>query len=136
MDDMTMNDLEVASNEVIMQTARVFAETLAGSDQFNEFEQSYDSYRQDMDAQSAFREYQLKRVELQTKSRSGSLDDKDREVLFLLQTKALSQPSFVRYGKAQESLVEMCQKIGDLLSKTIDLDYSDACKISSGGCCG
>ncbi len=136
MDDIKLNDLEVASKDVIMLTARQFAETLTETDQYKEFEQSYESYRQDVEAQLAFREYQLKRVELQAKSKTNPLDDKGRAELILLQGKAFSQPSFMRYQKAQENLTEMCQKVGDLLSKTIDLDYSAACKISSGGCCG
>jgi hypothetical protein len=90
------NDLDVAPGSVVMQTAKQFAETLSATSQFQEFEQSYVSYKQDSEAQNAIREFQKKQSSL----------------------KAMT----------------MCQEVGDLLSKSIGLDYGSSCK--TGGCCG
>ena len=135
--DTTWNDLEVASKEVVMQSARQFAEALADTTQFHGFEQSYFDYRQDSEAQSALREFQQKQASLKALRRINAVSEEDRQELQRLQDRFYSQPSVLRNTKAQEELVALSQEIGDILSKAIGLDYGNSCNSSkTGGCCG
>ena len=132
--DTTWNDLEVSSRSVVMQAAKQFAETLGDTSQFREFEQSYLDFRQDTKAQSAIREFQKKQASLKALLMLNAVSDEERQELQRLQDRFYHQPSVLRYTKAQEELVTICQDIGDNLSKAIGLDYGASCK--TGGCCG
>ena len=130
----TLNDLEVAPRSALMKAARQFAETLTETPQFHEFEKSYFEFRKDEAAQSAIREFQTKQDSLKALLMLGAVSDEDRQELQKLQNQFRHQPSVVRYTKAQEELVSICQEIGDHLSKAIGLDYGSSCR--TGGCCG
>jgi cell fate (sporulation/competence/biofilm development) regulator YlbF (YheA/YmcA/DUF963 family) len=132
--DNTLNDLEVSSRSVVMQAAKQFAETLGDTPQFQEFEQSYLNFRQDTEAQSAIREFQKKQASLKALLMLNAVSEEERQELQRLQDRFYHQPSVLRYTKAQEELVTICQDIGDLLSKAIEMDYAASCK--TGGCCG
>jgi len=132
--DTTLNDLEVASKEVVMQAARQFAEAFAETPQFRAFEQSYIHYRKDVEAQTALREYQQKQASLKALLMLNAVSDEDRQELQRLQEQFYHQPSVNQYAKAQEELVNLSQEIGDLLSRATGLDYASSCK--TGGCCG
>jgi cell fate (sporulation/competence/biofilm development) regulator YlbF (YheA/YmcA/DUF963 family) len=135
--DTTWNDLEVASKEVVMQSARQFAEALADAAQFHEFEQAYMDYRQDSEAQSALGEYQQKQVSLKALRRNNAVSEEDLQELQRLQDRFNHQPSVLRYAKAQEEVIALSQEIGDILSNAIGLDYGTSCSSNkAGGCCG
>lgn len=137
MTDIPWNDLEVASKEVVMQSARQFAEALADTTQFHEFEQAYMDYRQDSEAQSALREFQQKQASLKALRRNNAVSEVDRQELQRLQDRFNHQPSVLRYAKAQEEVIALSQEIGDILSNAIGLDYVTACSSNkAGGCCG
>jgi len=134
MTETTWNDLEITLRSGVMQTAKQFAETLAYMAQFREFEQSYSSFRQDAEAQTAIREFQEKQASLKALLMLNAVSESDRQNLEVLQEHIYRQPSVLKYTKAQEELAATCQQIGDLLSETIGLDYGTSCR--SGGCCG
>ena len=64
----------------------------------------------------------------------NAVSEEDRKELQRLQDQFNSQPSVLRYAKAQEELMAISLEIGDILSKAIGLDYGASCK--TGGCCG
>lgn len=132
--DITWNDLEVAPKSVVMQAARQFAEALSETKQFKAFEQAYYDYRQDAEAQNAIREFQTKQASLKALLMLNAVSDDDQKELHKLQDRFYHQPSVLRYTKAQDELVVVCQEIGDRLSKAIGLDFGTSCK--TGGCCG
>ena len=134
MDNTTWNDLEVAPRSAVMQSAKQFAETLGNTLQYHEFEQAYFNFRKDTEAQSAIQKFQKKQASLKALLMLNAVSDEDRQELQRLQERFAQQSSVLRYTKAQEELVAISQEIGDLLSKTIGLDYSASCK--TGGCCG
>ena len=133
MSDTTWNDLEVAPRSAVMQAARQFAETMAATPQFHEFEQSYYDFRQDTEAQNAIKDFQKKQASLKALLMLNAVGEEDQRELQRLQDRFYHQPSVTRNTKAQEELVVISQEIGDLLSKAIGLDYGAACK--TGGCC-
>lgn len=134
MQDTTWNDLEVASKSVVMQAAKQFAEVFAETLQYREFEQAYMAFRQDTEAQSAIREFQKKQSSLKALLMLNAVSEEDRNELQRLQDRFYSQPSVLRYAKAQEKLIAISQQIGDLLSGVIGLDFGNSCR--TGGCCG
>lgn len=134
MEDTIWNDLEVASSSTVMQAARQFAQIFANTPQFLNFEQAYTIYNQDMEAQTALRELQLKQASLKAVLMLNALTDKERTEMQKLQERFYHQPSVIDYAKTQEELITMSQEIGDFLSQAIGLDYGSSCR--TGGCCG
>lgn len=130
------NDLEVASKEVVMEAARQFAQAFTETDQYKEFEQSYENFRQDAEAQNALGDLQKKRASLQGLLMLNALGEEEQQELQALENRVRQQPSFQRYTKAQEALITMSQQIGDVISESIGLEYSTSCKTGSGSCCG
>jgi cell fate (sporulation/competence/biofilm development) regulator YlbF (YheA/YmcA/DUF963 family) len=134
MDSTPWNDLEVAPKSAVMQAARQFAEVLADTPEFQEFEQAYISYNKDAEARSAIEEFQKKQSSLKALLMLDAVSDEDRQELQRLQDRFYQQPSVLRYSKAQQELMAISQAIGDLLSKAIGMDYGASCR--TGGCCG
>lgn len=134
MEKSTLNELEIAPKSVVMQTAKQFAQTLADTPQYREFEQAYQAYRQDGEAQNILTKFQTRQASLRAMLALNAVSAEDRSELKNLQDQFYSQPSVVRYAKAQEDLVGLCQQIGDILSESIGLDFGSSCK--TGGCCG
>ncbi|MEN6410805.1 MAG: YlbF family regulator [Anaerolineaceae bacterium] len=130
----TWNDLEVASREVVMKTARLFAEAFSETPQFLAFEQAYLNFRNDPDAQNALQAFQKKQASLKALRALNAVSDEDRQELQRLQEHFYHQSSVIQYIQSQEELVAMSQEMGDLLSRSIGLDYGNSCK--TGGCCG
>ena len=134
MDDMTLNDLEVASKSAVMHSAKQFAEALADTPQYREFEQSYFDYRKDIETQSVIQEFQKKQASLKALLILNAVPEEEQQELKRLQERFAQQPSVIRYTKAQNELIKLCQEIGDHLSQAIGLDFGASCK--TGSCCG
>ena len=135
--DTTWNDLEVAPRSAVIQAAKQFAETLGDTPQFGEFEKSYLNFRWDAEAQSAIQEFQKKQASLKALLMLNAVSEEDRKELQRLQDQFNSQPSVLRYAKAQEELMAISLEIGDILSNAIGLDYGTSCSSNkAGGCCG
>ncbi len=128
------NELEVASKEVVMHAAEQFAGVFTDTPQYQVFEKAYSAYRQDAGAQSALQEFQKKQTALKGLLMLNAVSDEDRLALQSLHDRFYQQPSVMRYAQAQADLIAMAQEIGDVLSKSIGLDYGSSCR--TGGCCG
>ena len=134
MDDILLNELEVASREVVMQAAREFAKAFAETDHYLDFQKAYFAYRRDGSAQKALQAFQQKQASLKALKMLNALSPEDRQELQALQDQFYGLPSVAAYTQAQETLVAFSQEIGDQLSEAIGLDYGNSCK--TGGCCG
>jgi len=134
MEDMVLNQLEVAPALTVLQAARDFAAALVETPQYQAFEQASEQVRTDTHAQNVVQAYQAKQRSLQGVMMLNALGKEDQEELEHLREQFLTQPSVVEYNQAQAALVAMCQASGDLLSQSIGLDFAAACK--TGGCCG
>ncbi|MHB8086989.1 MAG: YlbF family regulator [Anaerolineaceae bacterium] len=134
MDKTINNDIEVAPRSVVLKSANEFAQTLGETPQFTEFLKSHFDFRQDVDAQNIQQEYQKKQASLKAVLMLNAASDEDRKELQNLQERFNQRPSVIRFIKAQDDLIAICQEIGDLLSKEIGMDYASSCR--TGGCCG
>ncbi len=129
------NELEVASKEVVMHAAEQFARVFVETPQYQAFEKSFNTYRQDRAAQSALQAFQQKQSSLKGLLMLNAVSDEDRLALQNLHDTFYQQPSVMQYAQAQVDLIAMSQEIGDILSKSIGLDFGSACR-ATGGCCG
>lgn len=134
MDNNKLNELEVVSKAVVMNTARQFAQALAETPQFMTFEESYQAFRQDHEVQKAYEALQKKQESIRMMMMLNAVDEDERQKFQDLQTDFYQQETVQQYLAAQESLVSLCQEIGDILSDATGLDFGSACRI--GGCCG
>lgn len=134
MDNLTWNELEVASKPVVMEAARRFTEALAESPQFMAFEEAYLVFRQDNDAQKAYQTLREKQESLRMMMMLNAVEEEERIELNKLEEQFLSFDSVNRYIAAQNSLISLCQEIGDILSDAVGLNFGLACRV--GGCCG
>ena len=134
MNETVKSDVKIASKSAVTQAAKHFAEVLANTTQFKEFDQAYHSFRQDTEAQNDIQEFQKKQESLKALLLLNAVSDEDRQELQRLQDRFYQQPTYVRTLKAQDDLMKICQELGDQISKTIGLDYASSCR--KGGCCG
>ncbi len=130
----SVNDLEVAPREAVMEAARQFAGALAETPQFIEFEKALYAFRHDDGAQLAIRDFREKQASLKAMLALNALSPEDRQVLQELADRVNNRPSVLRYNQAQLALAALCQQIGDQLSEATGVDFSAACR--TGGCCG
>ncbi len=130
----TILETTIVSTDVIKQSARDFAKTLAETPVFQAFEQAYIDFRQDEKAQSIYQELSAKQSSLQAMTMLNAVSDEDQQILLSLQEQFNQQDSVRNYLLAQQALTAECQAIGDKISANIGLNFSSVCK--TGGCCG
>ncbi|MCX6054408.1 MAG: YlbF family regulator [Chloroflexi bacterium] len=134
MDTTIKNNIEIVPKDVVMESAKHFAEIFESTPQFQEFTQAYLAFRQDEEVQKTLQEFQKKQASLRALLALNAVSEEDRLEIKNLRGKYSQQPSYVRYTNAQEKLVELGQEIGDYLTNEIGLDFGASCK--TGGCCG
>ena len=134
MEQQSYNEFEVASKSVIKLVSKQFAEAFTETPQYMAFEQAYYAYRKDEKTQKALQEFQEKQASLQALLMLNAISEEDRVELTRLRDQFYNQPSILEYTKAQTELAEISQRIGDMLSEAIGLDFGASCR--TGGCCG
>ncbi|MBW6465902.1 MAG: YlbF family regulator [Brevefilum sp.] len=134
MDNLTLNEPEVASKSRVMEVARRFTETLAETAQYRALEETYQAFRQDGEAQAAYTALQTKQQTLRMVTMLNAVGEEDRLALKQLEDQFYGLKSVQNYIQAQETLISMCQEIGDILSDAVGLNFGLACRV--GGCCG
>ncbi|MDR3573661.1 MAG: YlbF family regulator [Anaerolineaceae bacterium] len=132
MDDPILTDIEVASAAVVNQATYDFANALSETPQFQAFERAAWHLRQDEQTQAALKAFRDKQDSLKALAMLKAVSSKDQAELDGLRQNLFSLPSMVAYTQAQTDLASLCQTAGDLLSKSIGIDFSAA---TSSGCC-
>ena len=133
MNDVDLNDIDVASPSVVRAAARDFAAALAETPQFKAFEQSYEALNKDVAAHQALSAYQEKANSLRALIMLNALSESDRAELERLQKEYVTRPSVQAYAAAQAELTALCQPIAAMISEAIGLNYAASCGAS---CCG
>jgi cell fate (sporulation/competence/biofilm development) regulator YlbF (YheA/YmcA/DUF963 family) len=131
--DLIENDLDTAHKSVVLQAASDFAAALAGTPQFQAFEQASERFRQDQAAQQAMQAYQQKQQSLRALLMLNAVSADQRAELERLQNAFLNQPVVQEFFAAQTDLADLCRMLGDMLSESIGLNFAAACGAS---CCG
>lgn len=115
-----------------LQAARDFAAVLAGTPEYQAFDQAQFRLRRDAAAQAAIRALQEKQQALGWQLQFGLISDAEREELRRLQQAMLDQPVVRSYIEAQERLSLLCQETAGLISEVIGMSFAASC---GPGCC-
>ena len=122
-----------AAIETAKRAAHDFATSLAETPQFKAFEQAEEQFRQDRTAQEAMEAYQQKEQSLRVLLMLKEASAEQRADLDVSYQAFVTLPSVVEYSKRQSELAALCQRLGDMVSESIGLDYAASCGAS---CCG
>lgn len=133
MDNLDLNDIEVAAPSVVKAAARDFAAALAETPQFKAFEQAYESLNKDTVARQALSAYQEKVNSLRALIMLNALSEADRAELKRLENEYLTRPAVKAYAAAEAELTALCQRLAGMISQATGLNYAAACGAS---CCG
>ena len=127
MDSPILNELELASPEVVRQAARDFAQVLAETTQFKAFEQANDRLNNDEQAQRVLEAFQAKQQSLRAMLMLNAASAEETAELERLRAAVLADPSVAAYLQAQQDLTAVCHAAADLLLQQIGLNFASAC---------
>jgi len=133
MDEMGINEIEVASPSVVHTAARDFAAALSEEAQFKAFEQAYEAMSHDVAAQQALSAYREKADSLDVMLKLNAVSETERAELERLRQDYLTCASVQAYGAALVELTTLCQQAAGKISAAIGLNYASSCASS---CCG
>jgi len=133
MNEIELNDIDVASPSVVRSAARDFAAALAETPQFKTFEQSYEALNKDMAAHQALSAYQEKAKSLRAMLMLNAVSEVDRAELERLQNEYMTRSTVQAYAAAEAELTVLCQQAAGMISQAIGLNYAASCGAS---CCG
>ena len=132
MDDLLLNELEIAPPSVVRQAARDFATALAETPPFKAYEQAEQRLRGNQAAQRVIGTYQSKQTSLRMSLMLNAASAEERAELARLREAFLAEPTVAAYLQAQADLMNLCEVAAGLLSQHIGLSFAAAC---GSGCC-
>jgi cell fate (sporulation/competence/biofilm development) regulator YlbF (YheA/YmcA/DUF963 family) len=133
MNEIELNDIDVASPSVARAAARDFAAALAGMPQFKAFEQAYEAFSNDAAAHQALSAYQAKVGPLRAMMMLNAISEAERAELEQLKNDYVTRPTVQAYAAAEAELTALCQQAAGMISESIGLNYAASCGAS---CCG
>ena len=133
MNNIQLNDIEVASPSVVRAAARGFATALAETPQFKAFEQAYEAFKNDIAAHQSLSAYQDKAKSLRAVLMLNAVSETERAELESLKNDYMTRPTVQAYAAAEAELTALCQQTAGMISEAIGLNYAAACGAS---CCG
>lgn len=133
MDEIGLNEIEVASLSVVHAAGRDFAAALAETAQFKAFEQAHETLSRDVAAQQALSAYRDKAESLRALLMLNAVSEAERAELEQLKQNYLTRASVQGYAAAEAELTALCQQAAGRISAAIGLNYAASCGAS---CCG
>jgi cell fate (sporulation/competence/biofilm development) regulator YlbF (YheA/YmcA/DUF963 family) len=133
MNNIQLNDIEVASPSVVLTAARGFATALSETPQFKAFEQAYEAFNNDVAAHESLSAYQDKAKSLRAVLMLNAVSETERAELESLKNDYMTRPTVQAYAAAEAELTALCQQTAGMISEAIGLNYAAACGAS---CCG
>jgi cell fate (sporulation/competence/biofilm development) regulator YlbF (YheA/YmcA/DUF963 family) len=133
MDEMRLNEIEVASPAVVHAAGRDFAAVLAETAQFKAFEQAHEALSRDDATQQVLSTYRDKADSMNVLLKLNAASEAERAELERLRQDYLTCASVQAYAAAEAELTALCQQAGGKISAAIGLNYAASCSTS---CCG
>lgn len=133
MDEIGLNEIEVASLSVVHDAGRDFAAALAETAQFKAFEQAHETLSRDVAAQQALSAYRDKADSLNVLLQLNAASENERAELERLRQDYLTRATVQSYAAAQADLTTLCQQAAGKISAAIGINYATSCGTS---CCG
>ncbi len=133
MNQVELNDIEVASPSVVRTAARDFATALAETPQFKAFESAYTALKDDASALQALSAYQEKAKSLRAVLMLNAVSEVDRTELERLKNEYMTRSTVQACAVAESELTALCHQAAGMISDAIGLNYAASCGAS---CCG
>lgn len=133
MNQVELNDIEVASPLVVRAAARDFATALAETPQFKAFGSAYKALKDDASALQALSAYQDKARSLRALLMLNAVSEVDRAELERLKNEYMTRSTVQAYAIAESELTALCHQAAGVISDAIGLNYAASCGAS---CCG
>jgi cell fate (sporulation/competence/biofilm development) regulator YlbF (YheA/YmcA/DUF963 family) len=133
MNNLELNDIEVASPSVVLAAARGFAVALSETPQFKAFEEAYEAFNNDVAAHQSLSAYQDKAKSLRAVLMLNAVSETERAELETLKNDYMTRPTVQAYAAAESELKVLCQQAANMISATTGLNYAASCGAS---CCG
>ena len=133
MNNIQLNDIEVASPSVVLTAARGFATALSETPQFKAFEQAYEAFSNDFDAHQSLSAYQDKARSLRAVLMLNAVSETERAELESLKNDYVMRSTAQAYAAAEAELTALCQHAAGMISAATGLNYAASCGAS---CCG
>ena len=133
MNNIQLNDIEVASPSVVLAAARGFAVALSEMPQYKAFESAYEALNKDTAAHQALSAYQEKAKSLRAMLMLNAVSDVERAELESLKNDYMTRPTVRAYASAETELTALCQQAAGMISAATGLNYAASCGAS---CCG
>lgn len=133
MNQIELNDIEVASPSVVRAAARDFATALAETPQLKAFESAYKALKDDASALQALSAYQEKAKSLRALLMLNVVSGVDRTELERLKNEYMTRSTVQACAVAESELTALCHQAVGMISDAIGLNYAASC---GGSCCG
>lgn len=133
MNNIQLNDIEVASPSVVRAAARDFANALSETLQFKAFERAYEALNKDTAAHEILSAYQAKAKSLRAILMLNAASETERAELENLKNAYMTRPTVQAYAAAEAELTSICQQAAGMISAATGLKYAASCGAS---CCG
>jgi cell fate (sporulation/competence/biofilm development) regulator YlbF (YheA/YmcA/DUF963 family) len=117
----------------VERAARRFAAALAETPTFQAFQVASRRFREDEQAQDAYRAHQAQQRALQPLLMLSAASDEQRAELDRLYEAFVTEPSAAELLEAQASLIALCRAIDGVLSERVGLLFAATCRPR---CCG
>jgi cell fate (sporulation/competence/biofilm development) regulator YlbF (YheA/YmcA/DUF963 family) len=133
MNNMELDNIEVASPSVVYAAAREFAAALSETPQFKAFEKASETLNKDTAAHGILSAYQEKAKSLRAIPMLNAASEAERAELEQLKSEYMTRPTVQTYAAAETELTRLCQQAAGMISTAIGLNYAASCGAS---CCG
>ncbi|MDZ7795267.1 MAG: YlbF family regulator [Spirochaetia bacterium] len=111
-----------------------FAEGVAQTAEYHEFQTAVDAYHKDEEALELLQKFQTAQEQAQKFEPWGGGSTGDEEDLETLQAKVLAQPMLARYFRSQETLLQALQETNRYMADKLGFDFAGLTR-PAGGCC-
>ena len=125
-----LNGQQVVTIQVVMNTARQFCEVFKEIPQFKAYQDAEVALRNDAKASAASLAYQSKLGSLRIPIKLKNVSEQDYLELQKLRDVYDQMPSVVALNKADQNLRAVSQKIGDIFSESIEMDFGNRCRVA------
>ena len=126
--------MEQLSNEVIVEQAKVFAKTLASSQEFQKFYAAQEQFNQDQEARALLEKFQEKQREFQEARMKGTVPSETVVTeLQRLQKQVQQNVTIMAWANAQQEAIRLIQETNQAISVAAGFEFGQM--LSGNGSC-
>ncbi len=123
-----LSEPQVVPKPVVMESAQRFCRVFSEIPQFKAYEHANATLRDDAEAREAAQAYSRKLGSLRIQIKLKAVKEQDKLELQNLKDAYDQMPSVIAFNKADEELRAVSQRLGDVLSQSIEMDFGNRCR--------